>query len=186
MKVFKALPILTCLVSISAFAAKPNLQPELGEKACFERQYTAEHMRANPNQKLSSMYVFVEHTRETYEGGSYDLKSAKVVGKSKNEFYMNDQAGCDYKADGSISCAIECDGGAFNVRPRNGNVLFSVNEDYYFPLYKNGKDQETAEPEDTLSLEANDKDNAAYKLYPVEPVRCEEALARAKTGNWGC
>ena len=191
MKILKAIALFSCLISVTAsalaLAAPSSLQPALGEKACFERKYTSDHLRRNPKQHLSSMYILVTHMRDSYsDGGTYDWVNGTVVGASKNEYYMNDNAGCVYKADGSISCNIECDGGAFEVYPQSDSVLFQVAKDYYFPLYRRGTDQETAGREDVLHFSSDDRDNAVYKLYPVEVKKCEAAIARAKIRSWGC
>lgn len=174
----------SALISFSASASP--VQPAVNEEACFAREYSAAHLQSNPQQKLESLLVLVSNTRERFQNVSYDSKNAKVIGVSKGKYYLNEGAGCEYRADGSIRCGVDCDGGAFTLTPQARSVLFQVAENYYFPLFKSGKDQETAGPSDMISLEANDHANAKYKLYPVAPQLCKDALDQAKMGLWGC
>ena len=175
------------LVAAPAFAAT-SVQPGVGAPACFKREYSDEHMSRHPQQKLSSLFVMV--TRDKWKGESPDPElaspGADVVGEKDGVYYANPDAGCEYKANGATRCAVECDGGAFDLKDRSDNVLFSVAKDYYFPLFREGTTAETAGKEDELQLEASDKENAHYKLYQVPARECEAAIRRAKIGEWGC
>jgi hypothetical protein len=163
------------------------VQPPVGKPACFKRVYSDEHMKRHPKQKLSSLYIQVQKDQWKFgDEEEYSAPGAKLVGVSKGQYFVNNNPGCTYEKDGSTRCSIECDGGAFNLKPRKSGVMFSVQDDYYFPLFKNGTDQETATEQDMLSLDWIDEENRNYLLYQVPTSECEAAQERAKVGEWGC
>lgn len=177
--------LLVALTTLSAHAAVP--QPAAGVPVCMVRQYTAEHLRRNPAQKLSSLFVKLETKTVTGDGNqTYSYNAATVVGQSNDVFYGNNLAGCEYKADGTVKCQVDCDGGSFNLVPRDMGVLFQVTKDYYFPLYKNGADPENAKPGDELQLNGNDKENNEYLTQPVDVEQCDRAIQAMRQADFGC
>jgi hypothetical protein len=175
---------LISLVSGPIISHASNLQPPVGGKACFAREYTRAHMRANPNQLLSAMAVLIENNRPSSERPGYI--GAKVVGQRNGKLYGN-QAWCQYKTGGSVSCAIDCDGGSFSLTSNGADVFFSVTKDYYFPLYGQGTTRESQDPRDSVSLRHEDKDNRVFKLFQTAIPDCEaEWEAYNNAQDTGC
>ncbi len=174
-----------CILPIVSSAS--IVQPSVGNPACFKRVYSDDHMKRHPKQKLSSLYIQVQ--RDQWKFGDEEEHSApgaKLVGVSNGRYYVNNNPGCSYEKDGTTRCRIECDGGAFNLKPRKPGVMFSVENDYYFPLFKSGSNQETAQEQDMLSLDWIDVENRNYLLYQAPTSECEAAQERATLGDWGC
>jgi hypothetical protein len=182
-----ALALSSLMLSSAAHAALPRLAPAAGEApTCFKREYTAEHMRKNPGQLLDKMYVKVSRVTERSEGETWSWMPAEVVGVSRGEYFGN-TAGCSVAGNGSIQCAIDCDGGSFSLNHSSrvkGAVNFAVTKDYYFPLFKNRMSYDESE-EGSVSL--GDKDNSIFRLSPVDVRECNEAIkSTLGQGEGGC
>src|SRR3712207_8386901 len=57
-------------------------------------------------------------TTEIYTLSLHD--ALPILGTSGGKYYLNEEAGCSYEADGSIRCGIDCDGGSFEMHSRPG------------------------------------------------------------------
>jgi hypothetical protein len=180
---------LTLLLSLTtqAQAALPRIQPELNDKACFAREYSASHMRANPLQHVSKMHVLLERKKDRY-GADGTFTAVKVVGEKDGVLFGN-EASCEVKENGRVFCFIECDGGSFSLKHgRRGRVNFEVTKDYYFPLYRKGAGSEEEGrpgPEDTLDFRA-DRANGLYSLERKEAGVCERRWKQYKEADYGC
>lgn len=170
-------------------AALPRLAPsKLGDApTCFKREYTVEHMRKNPQQKLEEMYVKVSWKKDVNEEGyKWSWIPGEVVGVSRGVYYGN-TAYCSVEK-GAVKCAIDCDGGSFSLRhsPRfPGAVNFVVTKDYYFPLFKNRMSNEMEQEIESISLD--DEANRIYRLTPVDAGVCDQAIQRiTEEGQGGC
>jgi hypothetical protein len=169
-----------------AQAATPRIQPDLGAKSCFAREYSATHMRANPLQHVSKLHVLRERRKDRY-GNDGTSTSVKVVGE-KNGVLFGNEASCEIKENGRVFCFIECDGGSFSLKHgRTGRVNFEVTKEYYFPLYRKGANSEESRPgpEDTLDFRA-DRANGVYSLEPKEAGVCERRWKQYKEAEYGC
>ncbi len=184
-----ALSLLTPLSYAASLVA-----PTDGVKSCFAREYSVEHMKRNPRQHFSKMHVLLSEDKMQSEGQTYSLQMVRVVGEKHGQLWGN-KAGCEYAADGSATCSIECDGGSFQLKPQSGkNIHFQISKDYYFPFIRAGAKpvQEDGEPdqvapEDMLSLEYKDRDNRTYRLEQSEPGLCETVWDRyLNVPDYGC
>lgn len=173
------------LVSSVSNAAIP-LKSELNAPICLKREYSEEHMRANPKQLLTSLYIYLATAQKTYGDETFIHSGAEVFGRTPANLYVNREPTCESRADGSIFCFAECDGGSFELVPRETNALFRISKDYYFPLFQNGFDRETATEKQTLSLDAKDRHNNVYKVFsaPIRECLAVKKLAKKVTG--GC
>ena len=207
------LTIATTLVSMSANAASDypfvsgqdganlmaatapvlSVKPTLEQAVCLKREYSEDHLRQYPKQKLSSMYVIVRKSKFPASAGP-ELKNetyigAEVIGQKSigdKEYYANWDSTCEFNAKGSAHCFVECDGGSFDLQPRTADVLFTVGKDYYFPLYRPGMSRNDATDADTISLDAKDKHNAIYRLNQAPVRECIDARKRAKKVTGDC
>lgn len=158
--------------------------PKEGQAACYRRDYGTDHLRRNPRQELQSLFVWLRRVREGAEG---DYSGAKVLGLHRGgEAYLNQDSSCEFKADGSVFCFVECDGGSFRLEPRTDSIYFRVTKGYYFPLFRNGSDPENLRDEEILQLDGGDKNNSLYRLHPVPESECEGAFSRVTERSYGC
>ncbi len=178
MKNWLAIPVLISSITAQAQSGRISVQPEMGHPACFKRVYTDDELRSQPKQLVSSLYVIVERSKHDPEV-DVDMHKAEVFGYRNGQLFTNREPLCEFKADGSSNCFVECDGGSFDLLPRNGHALFKVTEDYYFPLFLDGKNRSSARTRDTISLDANDRANRLFKLYPVPFSECATIKQKA-------
>jgi hypothetical protein len=195
----KSVLILAALsLSLAALASdRSPLQPAVDQPICLKRVYTDAHLARHPGQNLKEIHVLlnrkIEHyTDETGGTSTSDWTMAKVSGRvpgDVNTLYIN-EFGCEFRPDGSAKCFIECDGGSFLLKPRNSarEALLQVSPGYYWPLYKEGLDQDSAaseEPGNRLSFQSDDKENETYRLEVVPAAECEWDKT-AKPVSMGC
>lgn len=158
--------------------------PKQGEAACYRRDYNSDHMRRNPSQALGSLYVWLRHAKD---GSEEDYSGAKVLGlRRSGEVFLNRDPSCEFKADGTVFCFVECDGGSFSLEPRTDSIYFRVTKDYYFPLFRNGADPENPREEEILHLDGKDRNNNLYRLYQVDEQDCKDAFDRITERSYGC
>jgi hypothetical protein len=175
--------LMTALVFISSAAWAGHLQPEEGKSACFGRVYTANHMAAHPKQTLRALTVLVQNVPAGEEAGAYQHQEVRVVGEHDGVLYAN-TADCSYKADGGVDCQIDCDGGAFSLKPSGEGATFEVAKDYYFPLVTNDY-EESLEPNvqargKMISLDYSEREDRVYRLNPKAKAVCDKEWQRYK------
>lgn len=174
--------LLSLILGFSAAQAAIPL-PGQGESACYRREYKEDHLRRNPRQNLSSLYVWLRHAEE----GTDEYTGAKVLGLRRNgDAFLNRDPSCEFKPDGTVFCFVECDGGSFSLEPRTDSIFFRVTKDYYFPLFKNGADPENPREEEILQLDGKDGNNNLYRLYQVDEQDCKDAFDRITERSYGC
>ena len=176
--------------SVEPIAAKPiNVKPTVDQAICLKREYSEDHLRAYPQQKLSSMYIIVKIAKVEGSTTKETFTAAEVIGQKSSgdkDYYANWDSTCDFQARGVAHCFVECDGGSFDLLPRPVDVLFRVSKSYFFPLYKPGVSRDTATESDTLKLDAKDQHNAIYRLYEAPVRECVEARKHAKKIDSDC
>ena len=171
-----------------------NVKPTADQAVCLKREYSEDHLREYPKQKLSSMYIIVKVAKVEGSTTHETYTAAEVIGQKaygNKEYYANWDASCEFPARGTkrttvAHCMVECDGGSFDLLPRPVDVLFSVSKSYFFPLYRPGMSRETATDADTITLDAKDQHNAIYRLYQAPIRECVEARKHAKKINGDC
>jgi hypothetical protein len=167
----------------SGWIAQADIFPSVGEKTCYRREYSEAYLKENPKQVLTSMYVIAS----TRVDEGYTWSSSEVAGISREGGLFLNSSACSMLADGRAFCQIDCDGGSFYLVPRKaGGLYFRVTEDYYFPLYREGVNEETATQSDTLSFLGKDKNNSLYKLFKAPMSECEKIFNKAKQPQMGC
>lgn len=164
-----------------------DLQPGPGNKVCLAREYTSAHMKRHPNQTLRTLAVIIDNKTKMEE---YGYIHARVLGERNGTLFGNRGAGCSYGKDGSVTCSVDCDGGAFKIKPgKNGSALFQVAKDYYFPLFLSGaQPDEGGVPDESnsISLEYREPEDRTYRAYPVDVRWCEEQWNRYAAADFGC
>ncbi|HEY8278193.1 MAG TPA: hypothetical protein VIH99_01130 [Bdellovibrionota bacterium] len=179
-------PLFLLAFAPTAQAANINLQPKGNESACFQGVYSAEHRRNNPKQEFSELTILVENIVAPPDSEVASYISAKLVGAKNGTLYGN-AATCEYKANGSVFCFIECDGGSFSLRRGDRGVEFAVTPDYYFPFFRKGADPDQPHTDDTVSFSGKDPANSVYKLLPAKANACKVRWSQYKeVPNFGC
>ena len=89
--------------------------------ACYERHYDAAHLKSHPRQNVTDMTLLVDSTVD--ERRSYSISIGVNFHKVKNQFDVS--GSCDGTIDGKslLNCAVDCDGGAIDVRLRDQNTI---------------------------------------------------------------
>jgi len=108
---------------------KSFVPPQDGEKACYTRRYTADHLAKHPKQTVAEMEFRLNYYRhepdQTWPQGQrnyYFALYAKVKGKTRKLKAFGE---CT-PVTGAISCGVECDGGGVLVmrRPENKALVY--------------------------------------------------------------
>ena len=91
--------------------------------ACFVRHYDATHLKAHPKQNVTDMTVLVDSNYDTdAQSRSYALTLGSNFRTLKTQFMS--YGGCDGTIAGQkLSCYIDCDGGAIDVRIKDANSI---------------------------------------------------------------
>jgi hypothetical protein len=167
---------LALMILASHAQAAPRIQPPLNQKVCLAREYSNDHMRKNPRQLVSKLHLLLETKPDKY-APKKQTTYAKIVGQKESQgkiIRYGNEATCELKAGGIVHCYIECDGGSFDVLPRQGDrAAMQITKDYYFPLYRQGADPENPRDEDTLSLNDNDPDNRLFGVQVKDAGVCQ-------------
>lgn len=106
--------------------AERALTDHFGKGAsCYERQYTAEHLKSHPQQTVS--YIKFEHKEFDYGGNRFNANTGLVIFEltaqftdSKRKFSNGGECRPD---NGKLRCQIECDGGGFVLEHKNADSL---------------------------------------------------------------
>lgn len=94
--------------------------------ACFVRVYDEAHLKAHPQQNVTTMTMLVDG--EPDDAGRYYALSLGVTFRGSDS-QMRASGGCGATADGVelISCGIDCDGGTIGLRFRDaGSILVDI------------------------------------------------------------
>jgi len=91
--------------------------------ACFVRHYDAAHLKAHPKQNVTDMLVLVDSSYDTdAQSRNYALTLGTNFRTLKTQF--ESYGGCDGTVAGQkLSCYIDCDGGAIDVRVKDANSI---------------------------------------------------------------
>jgi len=121
--------------------------------ACFVRHYDAAHLNAHPQQNVTDMLVLVD---SSYDADSQSRSYALTLGSNfrgvKKQFQS--YGGCSGTIEGQkLSCYIDCDGGAIDVRFKDQNSIL-VDIPYGARL-----EDPDASPDDEPGVDVPDKAN---------------------------
>src|SRR5262245_26249154 len=115
------------------------------QEACFGRVYDRAHLASHPQQKATSVHVYRWLGRrpqaENWHAGERDdgIKQFREDGRVNVEAYVafRDRRGtfyndlsCSPDNKGSVLCAIDCDGGSFNLKRESANTALLTNNGF--------------------------------------------------------
>jgi len=181
--IFLAGALLAFAPSASAQESKPPLPSHFpaGKEVCFGRVYGETHLKLRPGQTVASLHIFRDldpyqntedepQTREEMlnNGGEGGVNvSAYVRFKNRKGIFWN-TLNCNRSADGHVTrCGIDCDGGSFDLQPRQQSLLLTNNG---FVLVGGcGASDEESENPVFFSPGADDK---VFRLEPLPLAQC--------------
>ncbi len=151
----------------------------LGKEACFGRTYDAAHLRAHPKQRVTSFHLFRDFSPDTTtenvpqtaaelretdgENGNIRI-DVYVRFRDRTGVYSNGMF-CG-RSDKGVYCAVECDGGSFDVERQGASLLLRNNG--FVVTGGCGSDDEK---EKSVFLEPG-ADDRAFRLDPKPPAEC--------------
>ncbi len=127
-----------------------------GIPPCYARTYTAEHLAAHPQQKVTQFFVV---RSDMDDGGPPGFDVAFGFRLKGSPDYFAAEAGCAPRGDGA-ACTVEGDGGGFRLTPRPDGLLVSVD----------GRLE--VEGMESFSPNLHDSDDRAFRLYVSPPEAC--------------
>ncbi|VDC28581.1 hypothetical protein [Pseudogemmobacter humi] len=123
-------PALTALLAGALFALPAMAEAPLG---CFARDYSADHLRKNPNQHVAALRLNF-HNAPGSPGPVVDVIGRFAdQGRARRDGLANEyftQSAFCMDEGRRTSCYVECDGGGFAIRALKGDVL-EIETDYF-------------------------------------------------------
>lgn len=148
---------------VSAHATPPvptiiNVNPETS--ACYTREYSVNHMKAHPGQKVQKFnFKFSQSSENTSDFIGLNIKANLLTQKGLKP-YSTDMT-CT-KENNKLNCFIECDGGSAEVTWNKNEIVF---KNKGFVLY--GGCGSEVSPEDTVWLTPKKGGDDVFKLTAV-------------------
>ncbi len=156
------------LFGISAFAASGvvnTIVPQGDGAKCFQRRYSAEHLQQNPGQVVTYIELFFDNS----DGLDFHLA---MKTRNSDSYWMTESANNEHCKVAEDKLSAVCD---------NVMKFSSLADSLTFEVLANSRVVAEAEgAEQKLVLEGNDKDNNAFKLYPVKCSKIEYMTATLK------
>ena len=125
---------------------------------CYERTYSASHMRANPTQAVKKMRVKIQN-----EGQIFADLAFKIQGFLYQANTFHDAGFCGYLNQDVLDC--ELIKGGFTIEKRSGQILLRLTHDTSIMEY----------PRTVHGVEAEldmNSGNDNFLLYPVSQDKC--------------
>ena len=130
-----------------------------GERACWSRQYSAEHLAAHPDQLVTAMSYTLQFAQDFH---FFELNATLRGGKT------GQATGTCSEYEGVISCGVDCDGGSVDLtHEADGKVLLDLTRSGYIRMTDS-----CGEDEGGFALEAG-KDDKQFLLSPVSGKACK-------------
>jgi len=161
----KSLALVTLVFTLAqmSIAAERPLALKPSEDACFERTYSADHLKKHPKQSVR--WIRVEHARSSGEFNHTEIKT-KFIGDHR---LFSGFGTCqrDEKA-GRLVCAIDCDGGTYTLSERDdGKIVLRPTD--RIRVVACGGDEDDDRPYRQI-MAADDQD--AFVLERMPKSRC--------------
>ena len=132
---------------------------------CFVREYSAEHLRKNPNQNVSEMRLRLMESPERWATAIVRFRDTKKEYRQSFGCYDPDQK----EFPGSfVSCSVDCDGGFFVARKRGKDAIL-VDVPWGF-IVSGGCG---AEDEEIRNVSDTGAEGTTFKLYRAELSACK-------------
>lgn len=154
----------------------PFVKAEPGARACWRRQYSADHLAQHPDQLVTDIEFRLAYEVFGPEQGFDEPVHARpfqlLVSRRGDDRRLVAAGDCLSQPDGRIFCGIECDGGGVYLRERTqGRILIGFEDMWGIAVSECGSDHEDgyAEP-----LEPG-KDDKEFLLSRVGDAQCPQS-----------
>ncbi len=153
----------------------------LKTEACFGRSYDATHLAAHPKQRVTSFHLAREFKEDQNlefdptpeqelknDDGAYSRVNvnAYVRFRDRKGVYTNGLS-CGKGDDNIVRCAIDCDGGSFNLKPSGQSLLLENNG--FVVVGGCGASEDEQENEEHVAPGTDDK---VFRLDPKPVAAC--------------
>jgi len=141
--------------------------------ACFSRAYDKAHLKAHPQQNVTSMTMLVQSV--AYEGEEPGRQRTVIldVHFRGNKKPFQTSGGCFYSDDDKgLHCNVDCDGGAIGVRVKDGkSVLVDIpgSARIWDPSQPDDAEPGSGVPENARFGE----DDKTFRLDRIKGSQCE-------------
>lgn len=169
----------------------PNHLP-VGVEACYGRAYDAAHLRAHPQQRVTSFHIFRDFVPDTnseeepssraallgHDGEDGRIGLTAYVRVRDRQGVFSNWFTCKREDNGTVLCGIDCDGGTFHARP-SGTSLLIENHGFVVLGGCEASDEDLANP---IFIKP-DPDDKTFRLDKQPVAQCA-ALRDAKKPAW--
>ncbi|ODT79940.1 MAG: hypothetical protein ABS76_18490 [Pelagibacterium sp. SCN 64-44] len=166
------LPFVLLLAGAPALAQSAGLAvpPEDGANGCWRRVYDAAHLKAHPDQQVTSMALAMIYRQQPDDLSYYAY--ALDVGLRDGR---TGTATSNCNADGELlRCWVECDGGGVEVSSRaHGDILVDLEAIGFIHLTGGCSAEDEAEEDFALLPGLDDKQ---FLLHPEKGAFCEKLM----------
>ncbi|MBY0315552.1 MAG: hypothetical protein K2Q26_08540 [Bdellovibrionales bacterium] len=150
---------------VSAHATPPvptiiNVNPETS--ACYTREYSVNHMKAHPGQKVQKFDFKFSQDKDSMGNGEFIALNVKANLLTANGLKPYSTGMTCMKEASKLNCFIECDGGSAEVTWNKNEILF---KNKGFVLY--GGCGSEVSPEETVWLTPKKGGDDVFKLTAV-------------------
>lgn len=108
------------------------LPPEVGRRVCYARNYSAEHLKAHPKQKVTEIQfrlAYHRHDPDDYAPQGQRNYYFAVLAKLRGQQDALTSMGECVPYEGQVSCGVDCDGGGFvATRKPPDQILISLGD----------------------------------------------------------
>ena len=148
------------VTSVAAEELSSFVAAQDGARACWSRQYSAEHLAAHPDQLVTAMAFTMQFGQDFH---LFQLDADLRGGQTGRA------TGTCSEYEGKISCGVDCDGGGVLLsHGADGKVLLDLTDYGYIRMTDSCGEDEA----DGFSLEAG-KDDREFLLSPATGKACK-------------
>ncbi len=128
-------------------------------QVCFERVYSAAHMKQNPKQLVKAIRVTL--TQEDHLYNAVDVETRKPIKGTK---MFSSGGACQLGGGNILNCGLDADGGGYTLTQNGKTAMLKVSSALF--LYRNNVESEDESEGRDLVLSAG-ATNGVYKLNSV-------------------
>lgn len=155
---FAAASLCGFLLTAEAFGAETTESFFNASESCYGREYSPEHLKAHPQQKVEKIYINRALPRQE-KAWLGDTPLEKPVRVMRLLFSVRGQdqlweefAGCELEGS-KVECSMECDAGQFSITARaDGKILLTATSDEWYADCGEGERTFNTEPDDKAFL----------------------------------
>lgn len=128
-------------------------------QVCFERVYSAAHMKKNPKQIVKAIRVTLTQEDNLYN--AVDVETRKPI---KGTTKFSSGGGCQVAGEGKLNCGLDADGGGYTLTHNDKTATLKISS--ALSLYRNNVESDDESEGRDLVL-SQGSTNGIYKLNAV-------------------